>query len=510
MMDPRRLYLYSRKSRALGDPDDPKLLDTHREALLDLARRRGVSVRPSNIRLEIGSGETIAERPTFKDLLREWEQLPEDAGGAVLVTMIDRLSRGDHADQHRIQKALCRADIRVWTPGREYDLRDVDEAFFFDIEGLFARRELSLFKKRMLMAREKLTRDGRSPNLVPPFCYLKDPVAKEWIPHPERFEVVRSWCREVERDSMLVIAARWGVAYDLVWRTLRNPAIAGWPCKRSRTTTERQRLILRNSDEWNWPERAGDYPPVVSLEEWRRIQAVIERRRVERTKRNGHANGWCRDVVQFVGYESCRVRLSSQNNSSAHRLPTYEIVTVAGARLFIARAAVHTAALDALGSLFSHPERIEEVAAEYQAARSLQAAEPRQEGQREETQKKLATVRRKLVRLEDELLGSDDSERLLALSTLRDQLTAQAQALCRQFQSVPEVLPANDAMDQLLPLLPVYLPRLGEYLEYLVGEGDCEMLYLLTTAFLAVIRVEVRKRSEHRYHRAVVAVDERW
>lgn len=515
-MDSSRLYLYSRKSRALGDPDDPKLLDAHREALLDLAKRRGVEVPTPNIRLEIGSGETISERPTFQALLKEWEVLPPDTGGAVLVTMIDRLSRGDHADQGRIQRALSRADIHVWTPGRIYDLRDANEGFFFDVEALFARRELSLFKQRMAMGREKLIRDGRSPNLVAPYPYAVDRLGKTWVPHPDRFAMVQHWCREVERDSMLVIADRWGVPYHVVWWTLRNPAIAGWPCKRSRLTGDRKRWRESDPAEWVWPERQGDYPPVCTLEEWRRIQAVIDRRRVERSKRGGRQDGWCRDVLRFVGHEDTLPRLSVQNAGNARgptreRVTTYEIVTPTGHRLYIARDLVHTAALHALQALFRRPDKIRRLIDDYTAARLLEAREPPQEGDRDDTQKKLSVVRRKLVRIEDELLGSDDPERLLALTTLRNQLTAQAQALSRQLQIPATALPANDAMDRLLPTLADFGEHLQDVLPELMAEGDGEQLHALTTAFLVRIWVDVVKLGEKaRYRREVVAVEARW
>lgn len=508
-----RIYLYSRKSRALGDPDDPKLLDHHRETLLDLAKRRGVTIHPGNIRLEVGSGETIAERPTFQRTLQEWEALPPDTGGAVLVTMIDRLSRGDHADQGRIQKALARANLAVWTPGRDYDLRDVDASFMFDVEALFARRELSLFKKRMLLARENLTRRGRSPNLVPPYPYAVDRLAKEWIPHPDRFEMVKSWCREVERDSMLVIAERWGVPYHVVWWTLRNPAIAGWPCRRSHLTADRKRWRDSDPANWDWPERPGDYPPVVSLEEWRRVQAIIDQRRIQRSKRGGRENGWCREVVRFVGHEDRPVRLSVQNHgnqgeATRARLPTYELQTSAG-RLYIARETVHAAALDALSALFRRPKAITALMDSYRAQRALEARESPLQADRQDAEKKLVLVRRKLVRLEDELLGSDDPERLLALTTLRDQTAGQAQALARQLQRPMTDLPANDAMDQLLPLMEGV--DLSETLGALVAEGDGESLYLLTTAFLSRIWCDVvRLGDKQRYRREVVGVETRW
>jgi len=380
------------------------------------------------------------------------------------------------------------------------------------VEALFARSELSIFKKRMSMARDNLTRTGRSTNLVAPYGYLPDRLAKTWLPHPERFEIVRSWCREAQQDSLLVIAARWGVAYDLVNRTLKNPSIAGWPCRRYRTTTERKRERVLNPDEWVWPERAGDYPPIVSLEEWHAVQAAIARRRTERSKRGGHVNGWARDVIVFAGHEDRRPRLSSQfNGGETERRPIYEIITAAGHRIYIDRPIVHDAALDALAVLFRRPRAVERLVSAYLAARAKEKAAPALREDRQDAQKTLIIVRRKLVRIEEQILETEDEERLLALTPLRERLTSEAKGLTRGLQAPASVVPANDAMEALLPVLEEVLPHLRDYLEEMIAEQDHEALYTLTTAFIRSIVVDVRLNATGtRYTREVTDIVYRW
>src|SRR5438132_12707662 len=115
------VWAYTRRSRHLGDPDDPNLLCAHLAALQRLAAADGVCIPPRNIRTEIGSGESISGRPVFAELLREWEALPANAEGIVYVVEPSRLSRGSNAERGRILDALIRAKLLVISPERRYD-----------------------------------------------------------------------------------------------------------------------------------------------------------------------------------------------------------------------------------------------------------------------------------------------------------------------------------------------------------------------------------------------------
>jgi DNA invertase Pin-like site-specific DNA recombinase len=495
-MEPDLLWIYSRKSRALGDPDDPNLLAAHRSAMLDLARRKGVVVPPENIVLEVGSGETITERPSFQRLLLSWEALPVKAGGAVLVPAIDRLSRGSLADQARCQAALARADIRVWTPGRDYDLSDVDGAFVFDIEAVFARRELELFKRRQAAKRAQLLKEGRSANLIPPYPYMVDRQNKTWLPHPQRFAAVQSWCREVYRDSLRTIGERWNVSTDIVHSTLRNPAIAGWPRKQYRKVDGQVRKLTteEKSDPAYWPERQGSYLPVVSIEEWRRIQAILDDRRVRRAKVGSDDNGWCRDVLRFVGYPDLTPALSSGPRMKGYpgKVPTYQIHPPGRPALYVERDRVHDAALAALRRVLAAPGLRRTIDA-YLSSKADEEAQAVQHVTAADLEKQIAAARRKLDRLGERDLETDDAELLASNARLRDRTAAEIKVLRQQLAHQEQQSQSVPALDDLLSLTED-VEALQEALGQMIAAGECSALRRLSRAFLRRLWVTVRLR----------------
>jgi DNA invertase Pin-like site-specific DNA recombinase len=513
VIDEQRTWIYSRKSRALGDPDDPALLASHRAAMLDLARRKGVAVPNANIVMEIGSGETISERPSFQALLHIWERLPLDAGGAVLVPAIDRLSRGSLTEQARVQAALARADIRVWTPTREYDLSDVDASFVFDLEGLFARRELELFKRRQAAKRAQLLKDGRSANLIPPFCYDADRLKRTWVPHPQRFAAVQSWCKEVYTSSLRQIAERWGVSVDIVHWTLRNPAIAGWPRKQYRKQNGKVRRLTveERADPAYWPERQGDYPPVISLDEWQAIQEVLDNRRIRRAKTNSDDNGWVRDALRFEGYPDLVPSLSSgpRMKEWGGKVPTYQVKPPGLPHLYVPRQQVHEVALRALAHILDHPDGLRDAVRTYLQERSTADTAVVRHATAVDLEKQVAAARRRLDRLGEAVLNSDDAEILSSNARLRDKTAAEIKALRLQIQQAQEKTHAIPALDEVMEAFEDTLPQLSEVLDTMVSGGDCSTLRVLVRAFVARIWVQVQLREgmKRRKERIVTAVE---
>lgn len=513
-MDSERLWIYSRKSRALGDPDDPELLAAHRSAMLALAQRRGVTVPPGNVVLEVGSGETIAERPSFSHLLQTWEALPPSAGGAVLTPAVDRLSRGSLMEQARVQTALARASIAIWTPSRDYDLSDLDEQFLFDVESLFARRELSLFKKRQAAKRAELLKSGRSANLVPPYPYMVDRLNRSWLPHPARFLAAQSWCREIYTASLRTIARRWGVSTEIVHQTLRNGAIAGWPHRQYVKENGKVRKLTaeERADPRYWPERQGDYPPVVTLEEWHRIQEVLDNRRIRRAKTGTDDNGWCRDVLRFVGYPDLQPSLSvgpRMANCGGARPRTYQAKPPGHTWLYVERALVHDAALSALARIFARPDLLRSLIANYLATRAVAETGAVHRATVADLDKQITAARRRMDRLGEADLLTDDAEVLASNARLRDRTAASIKALRQQLQETEKEVTAIPALDQVLESLGDALPRLQEALEEMVQAGDCTGLRGLVDAFLSRIWVEVRLRPgmTRRQEREVVGVE---
>lgn len=503
-------WIYSRKSRALGDPDDPNLMSSHRSALLELARRDEVVVPADQIILEVGSGETIPERPDFQRLLETWERLPRDAGGIVYVTAIDRLSRGDLGEQARVQSALARANIKVRSPGRIYDLRDVDEQFMFDIEALFARRELSLFKKRQELKRAELLRGGRSPNLVPPFPYLLDRANKTWVPHPQRFPIVQAWCQEVFQMSLRQIADRWKVPLHTVHDTLRNPAIAGWPCRRSTLHHGEKPWRCKNRplppEEWLWPERQGEYPPVISLEEWRRIQQVIESRRMNRSPVGTEKNAWCRRVLRFVSYPDRQPHLSVLGATAGRQYTlTYEIRPPGVPALYVPRDIVHEATAAALTVLCSDPALLMDALQEYQRQRLLAIRSNAEHPSVKDLEKRLLAARRSMLRAQEDLNREEDEELAVGWRSNVEKFRREVEAIKLQLQEARQPFEPNADLDEMLPTLQEHIEYAPRAIDLYLGRGefadqapDFLSLSRLTNALISRVWVKIEIRPGYR------------
>jgi len=186
-MESKKIYevaIYLRKSRDDSDGEED-VLRKHETVLTDLARQntwRYVIYR------EIGSSDSIAFRPEFKRLLSDVEN---DFYDAVVVVDYDRLSRGDKEDRARIEKSLKRSHTLVITPTRVYDLNDEDQELMTDIEGVFARYEYRMIKKRFQRGKKIGARLGHWTNGPAPFPYVYNAQTHTLQVDPARLEVYR-------------------------------------------------------------------------------------------------------------------------------------------------------------------------------------------------------------------------------------------------------------------------------------------------------------------------------
>lgn len=120
--------IYLRKSRADLEAEargEGETLARHRRALTDLAAQRHLPV--SEVYAEIVSGETISERPEMRRMLSAIETGSYEG---VICMDVDRLGRGDGADQARILKTLKYTRTLIITPYKVYDpaSSETDEA----------------------------------------------------------------------------------------------------------------------------------------------------------------------------------------------------------------------------------------------------------------------------------------------------------------------------------------------------------------------------------------------
>ena len=169
---------YLRKSRS----DDPLLtveevLSKHETILDEWAEKNIGEVIPEENKFrEVVSGETIADRPEMKEVLKRIES-PKIK--AILVVEVQRLSRGDLEDAGRLIKLLRYTNTLVITPQKTYDLRDDYDRDFFERELKRGNEFLEYQKKIMSRGRLLSVQQGNFVGSVAPYGYDKDTVIED-------------------------------------------------------------------------------------------------------------------------------------------------------------------------------------------------------------------------------------------------------------------------------------------------------------------------------------------
>lgn len=168
--------LYGRKSRF----DDPYLsasevLEKHDRILEDYANKHlGGPIPFENKYNEIGSGETIDDRP---EMLRLLKAIESPSVKAIIVVDVQRLSRGDLEDAGRLIRLLRYTNTFVITPNKTYDLRDEYDREAFERELKRGNEYLEYFKKISLRGKLDSVREGNYIGSVAPYGFNK--IVKE-------------------------------------------------------------------------------------------------------------------------------------------------------------------------------------------------------------------------------------------------------------------------------------------------------------------------------------------
>lgn len=151
--------IYLRKSRSDIEAEargEGETLSRHRAALLEYAKKRGLSV--GAVYEEVVSGETIAARPVMQRLLaevgeRKWE--------GVLVMEVERLARGDTMDQGLVAQTFKFSETLIITPLKTYDPNDEYDEEYFEFGLFMSRREYKTIRRRLQRGREAAAKEGK-------------------------------------------------------------------------------------------------------------------------------------------------------------------------------------------------------------------------------------------------------------------------------------------------------------------------------------------------------------
>ncbi len=206
-----RFCAYLRKSRddeARERFEGVDVLAHHRRALEALASSLGIEIERWYCD-GIVSGDSIAERPEMRAMLADV------MGGmwAGCFTMeVERLSRGDAADQAAVGNAFRWTGTWILTPFKLYDPGSDADMEYFEF-GLFqSRREYRSINKRLIWGRNASVSEGQYIGKDAPFGYDKAVVdgMRTLVPNADAETVRMIWSLYADGVSYREIANRLG------------------------------------------------------------------------------------------------------------------------------------------------------------------------------------------------------------------------------------------------------------------------------------------------------------
>ena len=282
--------MYLRKSRADQEAElrgEGETLARHETMLREYAARNDLHVIA--VYREVVSGDTIADRPEMRRMLSDVERGDFDA---VLCMDIDRLGRGDGADQAVILKTLKYSQTIIITPYKTYNTAYEMDEEFIEYAQFMARGEYKRIKRRMWAGRVASAKEGKWQSPKAPFGYRRVRIenGKGWTlePEPAEAEAVRnifSWYA-TEGVGGRVISNRLNAAGfrtpdgksftdSTISQLLRNPVYIG----KVRWNYRRQHIDIRDGVEVRTRPRSGEciiadglHPAIVDNALWQAVQ----------------------------------------------------------------------------------------------------------------------------------------------------------------------------------------------------------------------------------------------
>jgi len=277
--------VYLRKSRG----DENKDLDKHRLALTELCQKLGIRFTEY---AEIGTSDSIHDRPKFVSLLKDIQQGLYDA---VVVMDIDRLGRGDDRDWGYIEQVFRDNEVFIITPDRIYNWDDESDEFQLETKKFLARLEYKQITKRLRRGKTIGAKQGKWTNGKPPYPYVYNRQTRMLEVDPEKYKVYRQIIdmavkgippNEIAWElNKLGIPSPGGTCWhnNSIYRLLRDQTHLGKivACKQKGSGHKnRKTKPYKKLDESEWIAAEGCHPAVKTQEEHDRIIELFAKRRI--------------------------------------------------------------------------------------------------------------------------------------------------------------------------------------------------------------------------------------
>lgn len=285
---------YLRKSRFDRDYAELSIEETlkRHEAILDkLAAQRGYYIAKTYY--EVVSGESIAARPEIQKLLEE-----VNAGfyAGVLVVDVERLARGNGADQAYISQVFQFSGTKIITPTKIYDPSNEFDEEYFEFGLFMSRREYKTINRRLIRGRDSSASEGKWLGSIAPYGYnrVKLPNEKGYTlePHPEEVPIIQKIFEMYlnHRGTKMIandlndreVPTRHGDlwTYSTISQIITNPVYMGkirrgWSRQvKSIENGEIKKRIKRKKDMSSYDIYNGLHPALVSEEDFMKAQEI--------------------------------------------------------------------------------------------------------------------------------------------------------------------------------------------------------------------------------------------
>lgn len=328
--------IYLRKSREDIESEkygEGETLARHEKILTTLAEKRNLHI--SKIYREVVSGETISERKEMQKLLRDVEN---EKWTGVLVVEVERLARGDTADQGRVSKAFKYSHTKIITPVKTYDPDNEFDEEYFEFGLFMSRREYKTINRRLQRGREISVAEGKFVGNIAPFGYnrikLKDakgytlsinqdeaPIVKE-IFRLYTFEnnTINSVATQLNNMNLKPrISKEWTISS--VKDILSNPTYIGkivWNRRKQKKKTKNGHIIITRPRNTEYLIYDGLHKPIIDNKTWE----LVQEKRKQNTPKIKHSDIIQNPLVGLVFCEKCGKPMQRRPYTKANKPAT--------------------------------------------------------------------------------------------------------------------------------------------------------------------------------------------
>ena len=311
--------IYLRKSREDIESEkygEGETLARHEKILTTLALTRNLTI--GKIYREVVSGETISEREEMQKLLKDVEN---EKWTGVLVVEVERLARGDTADQGRVSKAFKYSHTKIITPVKTYDPDNEFDEEYFEFGLFMSRREYKTINRRLQRGREVSVSEGKFVGNIAPFGYdrvkLKDskgyslsinqaeaPIVKEIFRlYTFQSNTINSVAKQLNNMNIKPrISNKWTISS--VKDILSNPTYIGkivWNRRKQKKKTKNGHLIISRPRNQEYLIYDGLHEPIIDIKTWE----IVQDKRKQNTPKVKHSNIVQNPLVGLVFCEKC-------------------------------------------------------------------------------------------------------------------------------------------------------------------------------------------------------------